>query len=86
MEYIQNIMDFLIAFFKSDAGISISWICTVFSTIYALYSKSENSKLKVKIKNMKIENNTNSKNETITQNGSKNIYTKNNSGGMNINM
>lgn len=79
-------MDIMLDFFKSDIGIGIAWICTVGSTIYAMLKQSEVKVLKLKIKNYKSNVGIDNGQDAVTQNGDKSIYTKHNSGGMNIHM
>ncbi|WP_236191276.1 hypothetical protein [Pseudomonas pharyngis] len=78
-------MDAIIEFFKSDLGVSISWICTVVSTGFCFFKTKENKSLKVQIKGLEIKVN-NLGDDTVTQSGDGNVYTKQNSGGMKINM
>lgn len=76
-------------FFSSDIAVAIAWIFSVAGFIYGFMQKQSNKKLILKIQNMQNSNNNKetdlSKNE-IHQTGEKNIYTKQNSGGMNIKM
>lgn len=78
-------MDAIIEFFKSDLGVSISWICTVVSTGFCFFKAKENKSLKVQVKGLEIKVN-NLGDDTVTQSGDGNVYTKQNSGGMKINM
>ena len=82
----DNIMEALIIFVKSDFGIGIAWFCTVFSSIFAFFKTNENKILKLKITKLESIINIGSDHDTVNQNGDKNVYTKNNSGGMKINM
>jgi len=77
-------MDIIIDFIKSDMGVGIAWICSVCGTVWGVLKSAENKRLKIEISNINA-NNDNSNND-ITQSGEKNVYTKNNSGGMKINM
>ncbi|MBL0455284.1 hypothetical protein ACET6R_03225 [Aeromonas veronii] len=79
-------MEQFILFVKSDAGVVISWICTVGSTVFAVMKSKQNKQLKAKIQNLTISTVTGHSQDNVNQGGQKNIYTKNNSGGMNINM
>lgn len=81
-------MEQIFEFFKSDIGVSIAWICTVLSTALAITTKNENRKLKASIKNITKNTLSNAKDSstTVNQSGEKNVYTKHNSGGMNIHM
>ena len=79
-------METLISFIKSDLGVGIAWLCTVCSCIYALLKASENKTLKFKITKLESSIKIESNQETVNQNGDKNVYTKSNAGGMNINM
>ncbi len=79
-------MEQFIEFVKSDAGVVISWICTVGSTIFAIMKNKQNKQLKTKIKTLTVSAVTDNSQDEVIQNGQKNIYTKNNSGGMKINM
>lgn len=67
-------------FMKSDLGIAISWICTVASTAITLFTIKKNNALNKQIAILKINQ------ESVTQKGKKNLYTKNVSGDMNIKM
>jgi hypothetical protein len=76
-------------FFQSDLGVAISWICGVVGFIFAIFQKNENRKLKIQLQNSLNTTNTSnvdSSKDNISQNGDKNIYTRNNSGGMKIKM
>ncbi|GEB70089.1 hypothetical protein PC2016_1664 [Pseudoalteromonas carrageenovora] len=77
-------MEHLIEFVKSDIGVSLAWLCSVGSTIYAIFSSKKNKELKIKIQ--QITNNTDNSKDSVNQHGQKNVYTKNNSGGMKIDM
>ncbi|WP_157774665.1 hypothetical protein [Aeromonas sp. CA23] len=79
-------MEQFIDFVKSDAGVVISWICTVGSTVFAIMKNKQNKQLKTKIKTLTVSAVTDNSQDEVIQNGQKNIYTKNNSGGMKINM
>ncbi|MCU1784456.1 hypothetical protein NTD80_17020 [Pseudomonas sp. 13B_2.1_Bac1] len=78
-------MDIFFEFFKSDIGLAISWICTVGSVAFGFFKLRENKKLKVKIKRLEVNVNKMG-NDSVSQSGGGNIYTKQNSGGMNIKM
>lgn len=79
-------MDTFISFVQSGVGVSIAWICTVVSTVYSIFKFIENKNLNIKIRNLENTINADSSHNLVTQNGQKNIYTKQNSGGMKINM
>jgi hypothetical protein len=68
-------------FFSSDLGVAIAWIIGVSGSIFGIFQKSSNMKLRIK-----LQNSINSNNSSVNQNGEKNIYTEKNSGGMNIKM
>lgn len=68
-------------FFSSDLGVAIAWIFGVLGSIFGIFQKNVNRKLKIKLQNS-TELNSNS----VSQAGEKNIYTQQNSGGMNIKM
>jgi hypothetical protein len=86
-------------FFTSDIGTSIAWFCTVIGFLYGFIGKKKNEKLKITVLELKqhnesLEINVNdlsakvadfSRNE-VNQTGEKNVYTKNNSGGLKIEM
>ncbi len=78
-------MDILFGFFKSDIGLAISWICTVGSVVFGFFKLRENKKLKVKITRLEVNFNKLG-DDSVNQSGGGNIYTKQNSGGMNIKM
>ncbi len=83
-------MSIFLEFAKSDLGVGIAWACTVFSTLYAIYTTYRSKDMAKKIvslnkiidKSQTIDQG----DDTVMQNGQKNVYTKNNSGGMKINM
>ena len=79
-------MDTFIEFVKSDIGVTLAWLCTVGSTLFAVITSKKNKQLKIEIgeitKNLTVDNSQ----DSVMQNGQKNVYTKNNSGGMKIDM
>lgn len=81
-----------IEWFKSDIAIVISWVCTVFSTIYAIYQVNKAQGLKKGVKKLQGENdnlraaNVQLNSKLVQMNGEKNVYTHVNHGGMKINM
>jgi hypothetical protein len=79
-------MEHLIEFVKSDIGVSLAWLCSVGSTIYAILSSKKNKQLKIEIEQITNKTNTDNSKDSVNQNGQKNVYTKNNSGGMKIDM
>ena len=79
-------MESIIEFVKSDIGVTLAWICTVGSTLFAVITSNKNRQLKIKIGEINNNSATDNSQDSVTQNGQKNIYTKNNSGGMNIDM
>jgi len=79
-------MEHLIEFVKSDIGVSLAWLCTVGSAIYAIFSSKKNKELKIKIEQITNKHNTDNSKDSVNQQGQKNVYTKNNSGGMKIDM
>jgi Na+-translocating ferredoxin:NAD+ oxidoreductase RnfG subunit len=84
------------SFFGSELGVAIAWICGIAGFIYSLIQKQANNQLKIQLNNSlnQIQNlqsslntvQTDASNNEVNQNGSKNVYTKQNSGGMNIKM
>lgn len=83
-------------FFSSDVAVAIAWICGIAGFVYALLQKQVNGRLKLELRNCQnevtsLQNRINtietdaSRND-VRQVGEKNIYTKQNIGGMNINM
>jgi len=78
-------MDAVFEFLKSDIGVAIAWVCTVGSTILGFVKVKEVKALKLKIKSLEI-NISNLGDDIVSQSGQGNIYTKQNSGGMNIKM
>lgn len=83
-------------FFRSDIAVAIAWICGVAGFIYALIQKQANNTLKLELQNcqnqlVSLQSRVNtvetdaSRND-VHQAGEKNVYTKQNIGGMNINM
>lgn len=79
-------MESIIEFVKSDIGVSLAWVCTVGSTLFAVITSKKNSQLKIKIGEINNNSAADNSQDSVTQNGQKNVYTKNNSGGMNIDM
>lgn len=78
-------MDTILEFAKSDLGVAIAWLCTVGSVFIGLLKARENRLLKQKITNI-LSSNIENSHDSVSQKGDKNIYTKTNTGGMNINM
>lgn len=83
-------------FFSSDIAVAIAWICGIAGFIYGLMQKQSNNNLKIELRNcqnlvqsmqnsMNTVENEASRNE-VHQAGTKNVYTKRNSGGMIIKM
>ena len=79
-------MESIIEFIKSDIGVTLAWICTVGSTLFAVITSKKNRQLKIKIGEINNNSATDNSQDSVTQNGQKNVYTKSNSGGMNIDM
>nr|PSV01936.1 hypothetical protein C0W80_08955 [Photobacterium leiognathi subsp. mandapamensis] len=79
-------MEMFIDFVKSDLGVTLSWICTIVSTIFALCTVRKNKQLELTINTMTNNSNIDNSQNSVTQNGEKNIYTEKNSGGIKINM
>lgn len=83
-------------FIKSDIGVAIAWLTGVVGFIYAFLQKQECKQLKIKMTNLvqqkfDVQSKMNigsirDGEDSVVQTGDKNIYTKNNSGGMNIKM
>jgi hypothetical protein len=77
------------SFFGSELGVAIAWICGVAGFIFGFFQNISNKNLKIELKNSLNTSTSNSMdigNEKINQTGNKNIYTKKNTGGMNIKM
>lgn len=79
-------MESFIEFVKSDIGVTLAWICSVGSTIFAVITSKKNKQLKIKIGEISNNSTVDYSQDSVMQNGQKNVYTKNNSGGMKINM
>lgn len=79
-------MESIIEFVKSDIGVALAWICTMGSTLFAVITSKKNRQLKIKIGEINNNSEIDNSQDSVTQNGQKNVYTKNNSGGMNIDM
>jgi hypothetical protein len=79
-------MDTFIEFVKSDIGVTLAWICTVGSTLFAVITSKKNKQLKIQIGEITKNSTVDNSQDSVTQNGQKNVYTKNNSGGMKIDM
>lgn len=85
------------AFFSSELGVAIAWICTVLSFGFGLLKSNEVKKLKLEIKNnyslKESQNTTENVAEDIDQSktnvkqvGEKNVYANKVSGGIKIKM
>jgi hypothetical protein len=86
-------------FFSSEFGVAIAWVCSVTGFIFGFIKNEEANQLKlemISVKNENIEINNkvrvlkakvidSSKND-VSQTGEKNVYTKQVTGGMKINM
>jgi hypothetical protein len=79
-------MENFIEFVKSDIGVTLAWVCSIVSTFFAVFTKNKNKKLKVKIDQITNNSAIDNSKDSVSQNGQKNVYTKNNSGGMKIDM
>lgn len=79
-------MDIFIEFVKSDIGVTLAWVCTVGSTLFALITSKKNKQLKIKIGEITKKSTVDNSQDSVMLNGQKNVYTKNNSGGMKIDM
>ena len=79
-------MEFIYNLIKSDLGVAIAWICTVGSTIFSILKHKENKSLKGKVENINSSVLSDNGQDSVVQEGEKNVYTKHNSGGMKINM
>jgi hypothetical protein len=79
-------MDSFIELVKSDVGVTIAWVCTVVSIFVSVFTNRKNKQLKVKINQITKSSTVDSSHDGVAQNGQKNVYTKNNSGGMKIDM
>jgi hypothetical protein len=76
-------------FFSSDVAVAIAWICGVAGFAYGLRQKLANMSLKVELTSLQNSMNsveTDASRNDVHQTGEKNVYTKQNSGGMNIKM
>ena len=83
-------------FIKSDLGVAISWFCGVAGFAYGFFQKKETQRVRMEmnvlINQAKIKKTSENLEvvdgggDSVSQVGDKNIYTKNNSGGMNIKM
>lgn len=78
-------MDMIVEFFKSDVGVSISWLCTVIGTVFGIVKAKENKELRVKVGALEVKLESMG-NDNVALSGDGNVYTKRNSGGMTINM
>ena len=79
-------MDTFIEFVKSDIGVTLAWVCTVVSTLFAVIKSKKNKQLKIQVGEITKNSTVDNSQDSVTQNGQKNVYTKNNSGGMKIDM
>jgi hypothetical protein len=85
----------IMAFFSSDIGVAIAWLCGVAGFVYAFVQKQANISLQVQLQDsqnqvLNLKNSMNVENDAsknaVSQAGEKNVYTKTNAGGMTINM
>lgn len=74
------------SFFSSEIGVAIAWICGVAGFLFGIFQKQVNKKLVLKLQNSLNTSTSNSEDNEVHQIGEKNVYTKINSGGMNIKM
>lgn len=79
-------MDTFIEFVKSDIGVTLAWVCTVGSTLFAVIKSKKNKQLKIQVGEITKNSTVDNSQDSVTQNGQKNVYTKYNSGGMKIDM
>lgn len=79
-------MDTFIEFVKSDIGVTLAWLCTVGSTLFAVITSKKNKQLKIEIGEITKNSTVDNSQDSVMQDGQKNVYTKNNSGGMKIDM
>lgn len=79
-------MENFFEFVKSDFGVTLAWVCTVGSTLFAVITSKKNKQLKLKIGEITNNSTVDNSQDSVMQNGQKNVYTKNNSGGMKIDM
>ncbi|WP_139794442.1 hypothetical protein [Vreelandella lionensis] len=79
-------MDTFIEFVKSDIGVTLAWVCTVGSTLFAVITSKKNKQLKIKIGEITNNSTVDNSQDSVIQSGQNNVYTKNNSGGMRIDM
>ena len=79
-------MDTFIEFVKSDIGVTLAWVCTVGSTLFAVIKSKKNKQLKMQVGEITKNSTVDNSQDSVGQNGQKNVYTKNNSGGMKIDM
>lgn len=73
-------------FILSDIGVGIAWLCTVGSAVYSFITRKKNKSLILEIQNLQNIVSSDGGHDSVTQIGEKSIYTKNNSGGMDIKM
>ena len=88
--------EIFVNFVKSDLGIAISWLCGVAGFIYGFIQRKEVVRIRLgmtsSISNTKVQQKSEGANmidgggDSVNQSGEKNVYTKNNSGGLNIKM
>lgn len=84
------------SFFGSEIGVAIAWICGIAGFVYSLLQKQANNQLKLDLSSslsqiQTLQNSlntiqTDASDNDINQIGKNNVYTKQNSGGMNIQM
>jgi hypothetical protein len=79
-------MESIIEFVKSDIGVTLAWISSVGSALFAVITSKKNKQLKIEIAEITNNLETDNSQDSVAQNGQKNVYTKNNSGGMKIDM
>lgn len=64
-------MEQFILFVKSDAGVVISWICTVGSTVFAIMKSKQNKQLKAIVQTLTVSTVTDHSQDNVNQGGQK---------------
>lgn len=75
-----------IEFIKSDIGVTLAWVCTLGSTLLTVITLKKNKRLKIKIDETTNNSTVDNSQDSVIQSGQNNVYTKNNSGGIKIDM
>jgi hypothetical protein len=87
---IGGFMEYFLSFAMSSLGVGIAWVCTVFSTFFAVYASIKSKRLAAELisfrQTLDQSKTVDQSSDTVVQSGAGSVYTKHNSGGMKINL